>query len=443
MKRFFLFLILLPCIIFTGCRRNNAPVIEPLEELGQLEGQWECDGFSVEYPFEVNNRIFLKVDFNSQNDSDLWYEYAEKYHLTIEEVWQKKNSALCQIYNKEYPFVGDNGIQKGMKLLMEKKEDNTQILSTVELLIPSELIEEQKSLISFEKTDESCKLLAADFVDYYDLALEIPACKGEYGLVLSGGGGKGAYEAGAWKAFYEYGIAPKITCISGASVGGLNAALFACIDNPEEIAVIWEKQVPGNITKNNEILSQEGLLEIIDTINLKPICSQTFPFVFVDALRTQTILDSLFKGSKLEYFCLNHRDAKEVTDMLLATSAFPIVTDPVLLSDGFYYLDGGYELLGGDNTPFYPITEMENPQLNIKTMFIVSLNNDDEFYLEEKDTVEYLYHITPSQDLGSLMDGILNFSKEKILSLMNLGYNDTVQYLEKKGYVPVPDYWFN
>ncbi len=46
-----------------------------------------------------------------------------------------------------------------------------------------------------------------------------------YALVLAGGGAKGAYQIGAWKAFLELGI--KFSAVSGASVGALNAALIA------------------------------------------------------------------------------------------------------------------------------------------------------------------------------------------------------------------------
>ena len=49
------------------------------------------------------------------------------------------------------------------------------------------------------------------------------------GLVLAGGGGKGAYQVGVWKALSEYGLAQRVTVISGTSVGALNGALFSCV----------------------------------------------------------------------------------------------------------------------------------------------------------------------------------------------------------------------
>ena len=40
------------------------------------------------------------------------------------------------------------------------------------------------------------------------------------GLVLAGGGARGAYEIGVWKAICELGLDKRIVAISGTSVGG-------------------------------------------------------------------------------------------------------------------------------------------------------------------------------------------------------------------------------
>ena len=47
---------------------------------------------------------------------------------------------------------------------------------------------------------------------------------GKIGIVFSGGGGKGSYEIGAWKAIAEAGIKPD--AVSGTSVGALNGDLL-------------------------------------------------------------------------------------------------------------------------------------------------------------------------------------------------------------------------
>lgn len=48
----------------------------------------------------------------------------------------------------------------------------------------------------------------------------------EYGVVLEGGGARGAYQIGALKAVTEAGI--RIGAVAGASVGALNGA-FLCM----------------------------------------------------------------------------------------------------------------------------------------------------------------------------------------------------------------------
>ena len=47
----------------------------------------------------------------------------------------------------------------------------------------------------------------------------------EYGLVLAGGGAKGIYQIGAWRAIRELEI--PITCVVGTSVGAMNGAMVA------------------------------------------------------------------------------------------------------------------------------------------------------------------------------------------------------------------------
>ena len=70
------------------------------------------------------------------------------------------------------------------------------------------------------------------------------------GLVFAGGGGKGAYHIGVWKALREYGIDKNITAVAGTSVGALNAALLAHGDYglAEDV---WLNISPQQILKSN------------------------------------------------------------------------------------------------------------------------------------------------------------------------------------------------
>ena len=60
----------------------------------------------------------------------------------------------------------------------------------------------------------------------------------EYGLVLDGGGARGAYQIGAWKALREAGV--KIKAVAGTSVGALNGALI-CMGDLEKAETIWRE----------------------------------------------------------------------------------------------------------------------------------------------------------------------------------------------------------
>ena len=60
----------------------------------------------------------------------------------------------------------------------------------------------------------------------------------EYGLVLDGGGARGAYQIGAWKALREAGV--HINAVAGTSVGALNGALI-CMGDLEKAEKIWSE----------------------------------------------------------------------------------------------------------------------------------------------------------------------------------------------------------
>ena len=57
-----------------------------------------------------------------------------------------------------------------------------------------------------------------------------------YAIALEGGGAKGAYQIGVWKALDEAGI--KFNAVSGTSVGALNGALM-CMGDLEKAIALW------------------------------------------------------------------------------------------------------------------------------------------------------------------------------------------------------------
>ncbi|MEG0753106.1 MAG: patatin-like phospholipase family protein, partial [Angelakisella sp.] len=59
------------------------------------------------------------------------------------------------------------------------------------------------------------------------------------GLVLSGGGAKGAYQIGTFRALAQLNMVQQVTAVSGCSIGALNALLFAG-GGEEQWTAAWE-----------------------------------------------------------------------------------------------------------------------------------------------------------------------------------------------------------
>ena len=77
------------------------------------------------------------------------------------------------------------------------------------------------------------------------------------GLVLSGGGAKGAYHVGVWKALCEMGIDEKITVISGTSVGAIVASVFASVHDPYRCEDLWRRISQCAFTANLISIAKE------------------------------------------------------------------------------------------------------------------------------------------------------------------------------------------
>lgn len=90
---------------------------------------------------------------------------------------------------------------------------------------------------------------------------DAPFAGNRIGLVLTGGGGKGAYEIGVWRGLVAKGIT-NFAAISGTSIGGLNGYLVARgnLDDAEEL---WRKLGNASPLKISVLRLVLGLLERI------------------------------------------------------------------------------------------------------------------------------------------------------------------------------------
>lgn len=227
------------------------------------------------------------------------------------------------------------------------------------------------------------------------------------GLVLAGGGGKGAYEIGVWKYLREIGLDSHISVISGTSVGGLNAFLIA-YGNYDIASQIWTKEISTKILdvistshKEGAIFSRQGLLEIIDKYIDFTKVSKFDKTVYVTCYN--------MNKSKADYIKLNKLPKKKIEKYLLATSAIPIVfeNEKVLWKS---YCDGGVT----DNRPLLEEKCTHAIVVNLKTE-----NTTDYSKYGIKTTCIY-----PSSSLGSFITGTLDFTPNNAKMRIELGYNE-------------------
>ena len=263
------------------------------------------------------------------------------------------------------------------------------------------------------------------------------------GLALAGGGARGAYQIGAWKALIELGIVDKISAYSGASVGSLNAVLFAMGDY--DIAKsIWlnldkdslfniEKQIYKRIYKerfkflNRGVFSTKRLEKLMDnTIDYEKIkgkeifVATTFlggeKSTFFDLLRTN--YKHYFKDdNQINYHSLGDMDEEEkIKKIMLASCAIPIAFRPIMIGNETFY-DGGIL----DNTPYQPLLDV-----GCEVIIIIDLFKT-QFMKKKNVSGARLITVHPKVSLR----GVLDFNNKYILRRFEHGYLDTLEKLNK------------
>lgn len=173
-------------------------------------------------------------------------------------------------------------------------------------------------------------------------------------LVLAGGGARGSYQVGVWRALSELGWRPDI--ITGTSVGCLNGAMLA-LDLYETARDMWLTIRSQDVMELPE--QKAGLSELhaflqdfvreggMDVTPLEEIVERVLD---EDALRAAPIRFGLVtvekRGLKPRELTLEDIPHGKVKDYLLASAAcFPALRAREI--DGVAYLDGGYS----DNMP--------------------------------------------------------------------------------------------
>ncbi|QCX33095.1 patatin-like phospholipase family protein [Caloramator sp. E03] len=251
-----------------------------------------------------------------------------------------------------------------------------------------------------------------------------------YALVLGGGGAKGAYEVGVWKALRELNI--PINIVTGTSVGALNGAMIVQGDF-ELVKDLWTSISFESIVKvERELVAMdEEKANILDRLSR---IKDAISFGGFDVSPLRQLLNDIIDEKKikesdidlgivtfsisdfkpLKIFKKDIPDGKLV-DYLLASACFPAFKPQEI--DNKKYIDGGVY----DNIPISLALEK-----GAKKIIAVDISGPGITRLNGKKGADIIY-IKNKDILG----GVLEFDSEKAKINMEIGYYDTLKAFGK------------
>ena len=250
---------------------------------------------------------------------------------------------------------------------------------------------------------------------------------GKRGIVLSGGGTKGAYEIGVWRALRELSVDFQI--VTGTSIGSINGAMMAMGDY-EQAEKVWRSMVMGDLMqepqkKKFHIRTLADLFFNPEENKRKKLTDgavDNSPFMdFVE----NNVDEEKVRASDVDYGLVTVR-AHDRKPFELAKNEIPqgLLKDYIIASSSVYpvfpmhriehdlYIDGMYH----DNLPVKLARRMGATEL-----IVVDLHQKPQ-HPEYAGQANVLY-LTPTKDLG----GILAFDPKKIAENMEMGYRDTIR----------------
>jgi NTE family protein len=258
-----------------------------------------------------------------------------------------------------------------------------------------------------------------------------------YCLVLSGGGAKGVYHIGVWRALRELGI--EVEAFIGASIGAVIAA-FLAQGSDEVIEEIGRSIGVGNVIALPEELTESGEVKLDrdslsaarelfnSLVKNKGLDTSPFRTLIASKLDEGAVRGSgkdlgivTVNISELEPREIYLEDMEEgkLVDYLMASSAFPGFERPVI--DGKKYLDGGVY----DNIPYAMARRRGYRRVIISDISGAGRNRKPEI------AGSLTVYIKNSIDMG----GVLNFGRDFLDDFTTLGYLDTLRAFGRlKGY---------
>lgn len=252
----------------------------------------------------------------------------------------------------------------------------------------------------------------------------------EYGLALEGGGARGAYQIGAWKALKEAGV--KINAVAGTSVGALNGALI-CMRDLGQAERIWSEMTYSAVMEVDDSLMERFMdnklpfkelfhefLKIIGEggVDVTPLRRLIHEYIDEKKIRESGIAFNLltFSLTDKKELDLSLEDIPEglLEDYLLASAYLLGFKNEEL--HGKRYMDGGMF----NNLPVGSL--VDGGCENIIAIRIYGPGREPKVKLPQG---AVRYEIAPRVKLGNILD----FNARRSRQNMKIGYYDAMRMI--------------
>jgi len=249
----------------------------------------------------------------------------------------------------------------------------------------------------------------------------------KYCLVLSGGGAKGVYHLGAWKALRELGI--EVEAFIGNSIGAIVAGFLAqgltreLEEIGDHIGADFIMKIPEEFLENGAISIKKAnlaafrkfYLSVIEKkgIDVTPLREMLYSHLSEEAIRNSGrelgVVTFNVSDFKPQYRFLEDMPEGSVLDYLMASAAFPGLEQTVI--NGKSFIDGGVV----DNMPY----DMARAR-GYKNIIVVDISG---MGINKKPNVvgSRTVYIKNSINMGWIFD----FSRPFLDDFRMLGYLDT------------------
>lgn len=249
---------------------------------------------------------------------------------------------------------------------------------------------------------------------------------GKTALVLAGGGSRGAYEVGVWRALGE--LDERFSIVTGTSVGALNGAAIAqgSFELAEQMWRELETSRVFDVELDETLPPKKKLIEAVKLFGMAAVGQGGAGTHALEALLKQYIDEDAVRSSPLDFGLVTVQlpafkpvliwkdeipQGKLIDFLIASSSVFPAIQPRDI--DGIKYIDGGYY----DNMPVRMAIDRGADKViavNMRAVGVVRRSHFKGFDIRE---------ISSYWDLGAM----LLFDPNSARLNMRLGYLDTMR----------------